>query len=269
MNEDFFATRDFRQILKREFAQAKLRRPKYTLNAFARDLGIDPPRLNSILKGKYGISLEAATDVAKRLNFSEEETNFFADLVLSQHSRNEIERKNAASRLGKYRKDIRPIENDRLGILSKWFYPATLHLVMQNPSISVNEIADSLRISTEQANEAINVLVRTKEIVSENGVFKAAEGVLSASSPMPNPVVRDFHLQFLDELKKAIIREPVLERKNRSMYVSFDSTRTEEARVWLEKMHTQFVNEFCLSDDVDGVFHFGIYLSRASKAAKQ
>lgn len=270
MIEEFFAIRDFRQVLKQEFEQIKTRRASYSMNAFARDIGLEPPRLNAILKGKYGISREAAEKIAERLNFSEDKKSFFLDLAASQHARTALERKQAASRIAKYAmSDVRILDDEELNVLAKWYYLAVLHLVKIQPTINTEEIAAALRISIGEAYEAIDVLIRAKEIAIEEGVFKTTPRVITASSPTPSKAIREFHFQFLDELKKAIAREPVLKRKNKSMYVAFDSSRIDEARVWLEKMSKQFMDEFCMSEHADSVYQLGVYLSRADQEKMQ
>jgi uncharacterized protein (TIGR02147 family) len=268
---EFFSTRDFRHILRTAFQERKARRTKYSMNAFARDVGLEPPRLNAILKGRYGISREVAESIGSRLGFSEEMTAFFKDLASFQHGRTELERKEAAVRLSKFTpQSVRVLNKEELHLLDKWFYPATLHLIEVNDgSVTPESISSSLRISIVQANEALNVLMKLGEITIQKGIYRTTPKISAGSSALPNETVQKFHIQFLDQIKEAITREPVLKRKNRSTYIAFDSSRIEEARVWLEQMHSKFLAEFCIPEHGDSVFNLGIYLSRADQEKRQ
>jgi uncharacterized protein (TIGR02147 family) len=263
-SSEFYSTRDYRVILRNIFEARKLRRSKYSLNAFARDIGLPATRLNSIFKRRYGISRSTSELIAERLNFSTDETKFFCDLTTSEHARTSQERKQAAARLETYNpSNFETISGTKNHIIAKWYYPATLLLTKLNKGkISSQEIASSLGITQKQAKEALKVLTELGELKLQDGSYSYEQKVLAASSAVPSSVIQNFHAQFLDQLKLGISREPVLKRKNRSVCMAFDSSRIEEARLWLENVHNEFINLFSVPAQADSVFGFGIYLSR-------
>src|SRR5262245_45771235 len=59
----------------------------YSLRAFARDLGVNASQLSNVLKGRKGLSLPAATKVARRLGLDERASQYLQIMVLAQQSR--------------------------------------------------------------------------------------------------------------------------------------------------------------------------------------
>src|SRR4051812_19932310 len=94
-----FAYENYRDVLRAEFNDRKARRKAYTLNAFARDLGISSARISSVLHKRYGISPDTASSIARKLRFTVEEEKYFVSLVASEHSRTQFERKHAQEQI--------------------------------------------------------------------------------------------------------------------------------------------------------------------------
>lgn len=89
----------FRRFLMNELSQRQKRNVSYSMNAFARDLGLSSSRLSEILSGKVGISEDRAVKIADRLQLSESDKAYFVDLVQSEHSRSEVGKRAARARL--------------------------------------------------------------------------------------------------------------------------------------------------------------------------
>lgn len=90
---------DYRAFLRDELSRRQARNARYSLRSFARDLGLAPPRLSDILRGRYGLSGAAAAELAARLRMSEEESFHFRDLAEAEHGRSRLARENARLRL--------------------------------------------------------------------------------------------------------------------------------------------------------------------------
>src|SRR5688572_18443502 len=97
-NDDnrFYLAKSFREILASTFSERKTKRRAYSVRSFARDLGINASTLAGAMQGRYGISTDTANQIADRLKFNEKQKRFFIDLVESQHSRAEFQKKEAA-----------------------------------------------------------------------------------------------------------------------------------------------------------------------------
>src|SRR5690242_10123333 len=94
---------DYRSFLKDELERRMGINAGYSLRAFARDLKMSPQNLSSLLKGKKGISAEAAATMADRLEMNPQEASYFLDLVSLAHARNPQARKIAEFRVQQHR----------------------------------------------------------------------------------------------------------------------------------------------------------------------
>ena len=58
----------YQDILKAELEKRQRANARYSLRAFARDLGVSPSNLSEILQRKAGLSRIKAQEIAKKLN---------------------------------------------------------------------------------------------------------------------------------------------------------------------------------------------------------
>ncbi len=80
----------YRSYLERQYQARRGKNSAYSLRAFARNLGIAAPKLSQIFSGSCGLSGESAQRIAKKLDLSETETQYFVALVELEHSRSKI-----------------------------------------------------------------------------------------------------------------------------------------------------------------------------------
>ncbi len=109
---------DYRQRLKLELEQRLSLNPRYSLRAFARDLGISPSRLSHVLKGKFGLSESAGEGIAAKLGLNATETGAFVNSISAQHGRSGIRRETARRRLESLRKEITELTADSFMLIS-------------------------------------------------------------------------------------------------------------------------------------------------------
>jgi len=55
------------ELLNREFESRKARNTKYSLRAFARDLGLSPGTLSEVLKQKRGLPVRSVAGISSRI----------------------------------------------------------------------------------------------------------------------------------------------------------------------------------------------------------
>lgn len=141
---------DYRIILRQEMQKRLERNPSYSLRAFARDLGILPNRLISVLNRKYGISPKAALYLAEKLGFDQKQTELFCDLVRIEHARSRRERESARLKFSKESTEVKELLSTVLSRLA------------QRPlnSVKQDELAAILGVEGEKASQFYDVLVR-------------------------------------------------------------------------------------------------------------
>lgn len=72
---------DYREMLMNEFKERVARNKRYSLRAFARDLGVNPGYLPKLFAGKTIPSLETAQDIADRMRLEKVEKARFLKSV--------------------------------------------------------------------------------------------------------------------------------------------------------------------------------------------
>lgn len=161
--ESIFHYSDYREILKAELARRCRQNANYSQGAFSRDIKLRPSRLSEVLNGKQGLSATIAHEIAKCLNYSSAESNYFTDLVVSQHGRSKAAREVAAQRLVMYQEESasKLVPADALvGHSSRsWHFLAVLELLAdKNFTPSIHWIAEKLGIDELEAKRAMQVL---------------------------------------------------------------------------------------------------------------
>lgn len=126
---EIFAFDSYRSLLEHVLRERSKRNPRYSMRAFARDLGIRSNRLCEILSGKQGLSRESAQWIGERLELKESELDFFIQLVVQAHARRKSERNWATQKVEDYRKSLQGKEkNEKNALIKNWQHYAILEL---------------------------------------------------------------------------------------------------------------------------------------------
>ncbi len=72
-----FEHSEYRSFLKAELGDRIAKNSRYSLSAFAKQLGMAKSMLSEVLKGKKSLSIEAAGRVAAQLRLPEREGEYF------------------------------------------------------------------------------------------------------------------------------------------------------------------------------------------------
>ncbi|MBX2987531.1 MAG: hypothetical protein KF802_06510 [Bdellovibrionaceae bacterium] len=85
----------YRQILEIEFQRRVKKNPRYSLRAYARDLGLSASKMSEIMRGLRGMSGRAALRIAERIALPPEESRRFVLMVEVAHARSASAREKA------------------------------------------------------------------------------------------------------------------------------------------------------------------------------
>lgn len=90
---------NYRHYIQSEFEKRRIRNPRYSLRAFARDLETSPSRLSEAINGKRGISAELAAQIVKALGLEGVDAEIFLLSVDAEHARSANQKKTAQEKL--------------------------------------------------------------------------------------------------------------------------------------------------------------------------
>jgi uncharacterized protein (TIGR02147 family) len=265
------ASRDYRVLLKEEFSRRLGARRPYSMNAFAKDLGLSGPRLSEIFSGKQGLSREKAEEIASRINFSTEEKDYFCDLVEMEHARSQQQRELARQRVEErlLDRDYHSVQQDVFQAISDWYHFGILQLLetkhfREDPAW----IAEALGIAKTEAELALERLLRL-EVLSRNakGRLILTRDFIATTDGVPSLAVRKFHSQILRKALIALEAQPVEKRNFSSTVVAVKRSELPRAKEMMRKFRLRFAKELTRPKEADSVYCLSMQMFELTKGA--
>ena len=260
---------NYREILKDELNRRHQANPLYSLRAFARDIGLEAPRLSDVLNGKHGLSRIYAQAIAKKIGFSKEEKDFFCDLVESQHGRGKLKRQLAKLRLEqRHSLAENQIQLDTFKVISDWYHFAILELALIKFFKSDPKwIAKQLGLNVQVVKSAIDRLLRLNFLKKDKkGRLSPTSTFTSTPDGIPSQSIKYFHKQILEKALTALVTQSVEERDFSAMTMAFDSSKTNEAKEYIRKFRRNFSKSVNPSSaKKDSVYSLSVQFFRLNK----
>ena len=257
---------DFRVYLKDELETRCRANPRYSLRAFARDLKLSPPRLSNILNGRYGLSREAALQIARRLELNPVDQEWFCTLVEAQHSRSKSLREKAQKRLRESPITYRGMALDEFRIISDWQHFAILELCKCKDFVSSPAwIAKRLNIKLLEAKHSVERLVRLNLLENVNGRLRATGSNFANPQNQPSEAVRSFHRQILSKAGDGLTHQSLEEREFNSLVLAFDRREMMEAKKMIYEFQVAFDNRFGRSENYGQVYALALQFFSLTK----
>jgi uncharacterized protein (TIGR02147 family) len=259
---------DYREILRDQLNHRIESNPRYSLRAFARDLGLSPSRLSEILNGKQGLSRASAQKIAGRMGFSFDETNRFCDLVESLHARSRLSQEVAKARLQKYQAEQshRTLQLDAFRVVSDWYHFAILCLIeLDGFDPDPDWIGRKLQISRYEATAALARLERLDLIEKTKTGYRVLQDFVASPSGIPSEAIRKFHRQVLEKAAAALTAQPLDDREFSTVLFALDATRLEEAKSKVRHFGRGLVKSMDSSRKKNRVYCLSMQLFRISE----
>lgn len=251
--------RDYRDYLRAEYSTRVRRNARYSLRAFARDLGMSPANLSGILKGTHGMSRERATMVGAKLGLAGEMLETFCDLVEASHGRSESKRGGAKGRLQQLELNgYKSLDVQDLEVMQNWYEFAILEIL--NSKTLTNDF-DSLikglgisKIEFESTVEKLQRLnlVRVETVNgSENPCLVPTHEHVITKPGIQSLVIRQLHSQFLNLAEDAVHFQGTDRREYSSSMIAIDIKRINEVKEELRRIRGDFIRKFQIEDGSD------------------
>ncbi|MBT8495175.1 MAG: TIGR02147 family protein [Rhodothermales bacterium] len=238
---DIFEYLDYREYLRDAYAALKASRRGFSYRAFAQKAGVGSPNfLKRIIDGDRNLTPTSLEKVAKALELSTRETEFFRDLVSFTQASSSADKNASFRKLGKHRKHrrVRKLERDMFDYLSRWYYPAIRELVtcegfQDDPKWIANHVRPAITVA--QARKAVDALLKLGLLVrDDDGRLQQGEALLSTGPEVRSLAIRNFHKQMIGRALDAIEDVPLEEREISGTTVAL----TEEGfRLFKERIH--------------------------------
>lgn len=245
----------FRETLKAALEARCAQNPRYSLRAFARDLGISPSRLSDVLNGRYGLSRAAAAQIAKFLGMNARETDAFCDQVDSVHARDRRQRAAARERVAGASAEYQALTLDGFQVIADWYHYAILELTQtKNFKNDPTWIAKRLGLSVHVVQAAIERLQRLDLLEEKEGKLFPTGDFTASPDGIPSEAIRKFHRQVMEKAIQAVDFQTVEERDMSSIVLAFDTRRMEEAKADIKRFRRAFDAKYGSPGNKDQVY---------------
>jgi uncharacterized protein (TIGR02147 family) len=250
----------YRDTLRHELVSRCDANPRYSLRAFARDLGLDPARLSDILNEKKGLSREVAQSIAKTMGLNPAESELFCLSVESLHSRSSTAKQSAKTKLRNLTRgqiDGATLSLDAFKAISDWYHLAVLQLLkLPKSKDDPSWIARSLGLKSVQVEAALDRMQRLGMIKRLKGKLTPCSDWVFTPDGVPSDALKKFHEQILKKAMSAIYTQSVHERNNLTVTMPVASRDIESAKLKIRDFLESFSAELSSSPDCDTVYCF-------------
>lgn len=254
------APRSYRDLLFEEYEKRCEANSRYSLRAFSRDLNINSSRLSEVLNGKCGLSRSKAQVLCQRLNFSQQKTERFCDLVDSIHARSLSKRTAAQQRLSQGANSLNtPLAQDTFALISRWYHYALLELTtVKGFQDEAKWIAKALSISETEAQSARERLLRMGLLHIKSGKLKPTHTSTRTTDGVPSDSIKKYQSQIIDKAKQALTLQDLKTRNISSITFSFQKKNLEKATKRIQAFRHELARDFAAPKTGDAVYALSI-----------
>ncbi len=249
----------YQDILKSKYSERCQKNARYSLRAYARDLGISPQRLSHIMNGKHGLSIEAAQEITKNLNLDENEAKFFCTLVQEKHARSKVMKKKATEDLKSIKSQYKDLSLDHFKIIADWYHFAIMELtLLEGFQSDFAWMAKSLGIGIVEVKIAVERLLKLELLVENDGQLSISGSFFADPRGTPSEALRLFHRQLMVKASQALEFQSQEERDFSSTILAVDQKDLPRAKDVIKDFRNSFDQEFGKSQTKNNVYCLGI-----------
>jgi uncharacterized protein (TIGR02147 family) len=214
--------KQYQELLANHLSYRKRQNPRYSLRSFAKNLGMSPGQLSSLINGKKALTLKQAAKIIEKLDLDEDSsTEIIKDLVPDW--------KEASP-------EVRTLAEDEMAVVSQWYYFAILSLgKIKNNRATGEWIGRKLAIQPVIASEALKTLVRMNLIRLEGSGFRQTGVELTTKTDIPSAIIRGYHRQKLRMAEEKLETVQVSERSFASITFAANPHKLTEATKQIER----------------------------------
>ncbi len=237
----------------------------------ASHLGMAPSSFSEVLKGRTGLSLQAAARIARKLGLSEDESEYFALLVQYEAARTPDLRDNLLKRLRQVHPatDAHDVSVDAFQMMAEWYHvPLLMMTDLPGGMGDAAVAAERLGITELEATAAIERLERLELLERSPATVKwqRKKSRLLAQSKISNVALQAFHRQMLALATQSLENQSPAEKVVGSETFAFDPKDLPEAQRVIDQMFNRLVKLAGSGQNRDSIYHVGVQLFRLTEA---
>jgi len=240
----------------------------YTKTAFARDMGISQPQLSLVLSGRRPLTTAQAKKSSILLRLNESQERKLVEATMDRASGQVRERLEELEKI-RQSKSFTALEYDRHASIAKWFHLPLLVLVTTKDfKNSPVWISKKLGITTDEAREALDRLLRLGLLVKEGKTLKMADRLSEVTPKKSESIVREHHVQMMKRAEEALQSQTDeaawMMREISSLSVGCDPSKIPEAKTLIKKFKED-LTQLITQGEIRSVYQFNVQLFPITK----
>lgn len=217
-------------LLNSVFERRRIKNSKYSLRAFARDLGISPSALSLILSDKRKISSRQALQILDSLKVTDPDLHLKlvrSTLLSSQENANPT---------------YSELDLERFSIIRDWYHFAILAAIDIDPAISEDDLAKKLDVKVDLIKESLKRLeaVGLLERIAD-GWRSREPRQTTAPTETPSADLRECHRQCIEKALESLQSDPLDVRHMTGTTMSFNPEKFELAKQAIMEFHRKIL----------------------------
>ncbi len=271
-----FAFEDPVDFLNFQLKERQKKNPKFSLRAWARQIGFENPSLLfQVLRKERKLKLELATKLASNLNLKGKSLKYFEIIVLKNASSSETEKRVYEAMIARVRPkkylSSSSFSLELFSMASEWYHWAILEMSELRNFVATEEYIQARLIGAPDKKTirlAIDRLVRlgffTKD--SEGKIVRAN----TESAPnflrnkIPSEAVRSYHKQMIEKAKAAVEEQSVEDRYLRGTTIPFKRSDREKVEEIIRNAHKELL-ELAAKGDAEELYQLNTQFFRLTK----
>lgn len=234
----------------------KQRNARYSLRAFARDLGISPGRLSDFLSGRRLPGKQICQRMIVALKMSEAEKAKFLHLI----SRNKDSSK---SHRGTY-----TLREDEFSLIADWEHFALLMLMgTTGHKNDPKWMAEKLQTSELKIQNALERMERLNLIKINKGRVERLKHKVATTNDIPSTVLRESHRQILEHAMLSLQNDDISLRDITSITIPADPAKIAIAKEHIRKFRKKMAR-LMSGDKKTEVYNLNIQLVPVTKVKR-
>lgn len=234
--------------VRREFQTRRHKNPRYSIRAFARDLGLSPSHLSEFLAGKTNLSSDKAVSLAERLRLDGRHKEHWCDLILI-HSKLRPEREAARIRIRRrIEGDTSSLSDATFKTISEWQHFAILAYFGACQSLTVQDLSQRMGLTVAKIKQAVDRLVRLNLLQKTDMGYRATDDHSFAGNTVPSEAIRESHKQVLRKAIQALDQFNMQERESQSLFISVPEARFASFKEAVRLKVLELAAEYSASD---------------------
>lgn len=228
-------------ILNEEFSRRVEKNSRYSMRAFAKQLGIHPSALSRILSGKQRMSSGSALTVTQKIGLTGDVCRLFLQSVVDEQKKLESAQLGEAVQMPNLKVHPQKITEESYAIIARVMCLALRELMLTDDFISEPDwMARRLGVSIEDVEKSLNTLAEAGLIQKAEGRWVHTDRHLTAVNIKQSSEIRvKLQKEVVQKALQSLDKDPFEQRGHYSMTMAINPERINEAnRMIMEFMET-------------------------------